>query len=174
MDEIPEEIHMSNYRAIATACQGVADLLDRQYRKDDFKGSPMAFRVIEAKDLDDPPTGGVTMFLYRVSPDIASRNPPRKGVAALPLSLHFILTAWGKDAGQQQRILGWAMETLNENPVLDASVLNAVKGEVFAADESVEIALEDIGDEAMMRIWKRISPHGYHISVGYTARVRIG
>lgn len=165
---------MANYRAIATVCQAVADLLDHQYRKDDFKGSPLDFRVIEARDLDDPPTGGATLFLYRVSTDPASRGAARKGAPTLPLSLHFIVTAWGKDAGQQQRILGWAMETINANPILSAETLNAVKGVVFEAAESVDIMPEDIGDEAMMRLWKRISPHGYQISVGYCARVRIG
>jgi hypothetical protein len=165
---------VANYRAIATVCQAVADLLDHQYRKDDFKGSPLDFRVIEAHDLDQPPTGGVTLFLYRVAPDASARSASRKGGASLPLSLHFILTAWGKDAGQQQRILGWAMETLNEHPVLDATLLNAVKGTVYEADESVEVALEDLGDEAMMRLWKRISPHGYQISVAYSAKTHIG
>ena len=165
---------MANYRAIATACQAVVDLLDRQYRKDDFKGNPLEFRVIESGDLVEPPTGGVTLFLYRVSPDTTSRNAPRKGAPSLPLCIHFILSAWGKDAGQQQRILGWALETLNENPVLDASTLNAVKGVVFDEGENLEVTMDDLGDDAMMRLWKRISPHAYQISVGYTARLRIG
>lgn len=165
---------MANYRAIATVCQAVVDVLDKQYRKDDFKGTPLDFRVIVAEDLDQPPTGGITLFMHRVSPDATGRNSPRKGAGTLPLSVHFILTAWGKDAGQQQRILGWALETLNESPVLDAATLNAVKGTVFEADETVELALEDLSDESMLRLWKRISPHGYQISVAYSARIRIG
>lgn len=165
---------MANYRAIATACQAVVDLLDRQYRKDDFKGEPLHFRVIGSSDLVDPPTGGVTLLLYRVSQDITSRNPPRKGRPSLPLYIHFILTAWGKDAGQQQRILGWAMETLTDTPAIDAATLNAVKGVVFDEGEVLEYQLEDLSDEAMLRLWKGVSPHGYQISVGYSARLRIG
>jgi len=152
-------------------------LLEESYRVDLIE--PMLnlqFEVYHGEDFKNHMTAGVSLFLYRVYIDAAQRSPIRRlpdGSARrtqLPLDLHFFLTVWAPRASLQQAILGWAMRTLEDRPILPASLLNGVSSGVFDDDETVEVVAGQLTNEELMRIWDDLSTE-YQLSVPYIARV---
>ena len=95
----------------------------------------------------------------------------QRGRTKLPVELHFMLTAWAKQASLQHEIAGWMMRTLEDNPVLYPGLLNSYKPDVFFPDETVEISLAQLSVEDMFNIWDVIIRHVYQLSVPYVARV---
>jgi hypothetical protein len=153
-------------------------MLEDAYRADGFKNA-LTFTVCDAEQMVEPASGGITLFLYRIAPDASSRNRsrPEKGRQTPPLclELNFLITSWGRDVVQEQRILGWVMMTLNEHPVLSAAKVNAAAPDVFEPDETVEIACGEMGADEMARLWDSLGSGSYRLSVPYVARgVRLG
>jgi hypothetical protein len=148
---------------------------------DDFDRD-LVFEVFLAKDFSKKTIdAGVSLFLYRVFPNTSHRTPAgrmsetgKRYRTQLPLDLHFLLTAWGKDASLQHKIAGWMMRTLEDSPILPAGLLNAIGPEVFRPDETVEIILGQLDTEVLVRIWDMLLENSYQLSVPYVARdVRI-
>ena len=90
------------------------------------------------------------------------------GRAYLPLDLHVLLTAWAANAEYELRILGRAMQCLEEHPSLAGPLL--VEGAEWAAADSVQMVMEEITTEAVMRTFDSL-PHDYKLSIPYVARV---
>ena len=103
------------------------------------------------------------------------RRDPIKGTRRrppVPLDLHFLLTAWAADAGQQQRLLGWAVRTLEDTPILPAGFLNrfAPGGQnVFEPSETVELVGETLTLQDLENIWE-VAKARQQPSLGYVAR----
>ena len=124
---------------------------------------------------------GVSCFLYRIYVNGTQRTPRgrtrpdgQQSRTQLPLDLHFLLTAWAKDASLQHTIAGWMMRLLEDTPVLPAGLLNHRVSGVFHPDETVEVGLTELTTEELFRIWEVIVNNAYQISVPYVARnVRI-
>ena len=93
------------------------------------------------------------------------------GSPPIPLDLHFLLTAWAKDASLQHTIAGWMMRVLEDTPVLPTGLLNRRYAGVFHPDETVEVGLTDLTTEELFRIWEVIANNIYQISVPYIARI---
>jgi hypothetical protein len=92
----------------------------------------------------------------------------------LPLDLHFLVTAWAKDASLQHAIAGWMMRILEDTPSFPPGLLNHRFPNTFQADETVELCLTELTTEELFRIWEVIVNNAYQISVPYVARnVRI-
>jgi len=90
------------------------------------------------------------------------------------LDIHFLLTAWGKEASLQHTIAGWMMRILEDTPIFPAGLLNKRTADVFHPDETVEVGLTQLTTEELFRIWEVIGNNAYQISVPYVARfVRI-
>src|SRR5262249_20111533 len=118
------------------------------------------------------------LYLYRLGLNAARRNLPvhiklngQRCRPPLPLDLYFILTAWAKSAAKQQRLLGWAMRTLEDTPLLPTGLLNDIgpEQEVFPKSESVELIFEPLSLQDMYNIWSaiKVSPQ---LSASYVAR----
>lgn len=168
------------------ACQAVLDILDSAWNRSMFDNNKLSFGLFSADDFgnSNPISTGVSLFLYSVRPNAAQRN--RRTLSAIPsdgkngrriqrtplsLDLHFLLTFWAKKASLQHDILGWAMRTLADNAILTSEILNQVGGdESFSPDETLEIILNDVSDETLLKIWDGL-PQDYHLSVPYIARV---
>jgi hypothetical protein len=94
------------------------------------------------------------------------RRPP------LPLDLFYVMTAWAKTAVKQQRLLGWAIRTLEDTPILPASLLNhyGPEADVFNPHETVEVIFETLTLQDLSNLWNaiKINPP---LSVPYTARI---
>jgi hypothetical protein len=109
---------MADFRAIGTVCETVMQVLQMHYRPEDFNNE-LEFKVYLARNFTQPMSGGVSLLLYRVSPNGSHRTPAgrlgpggRRYRTQLPLDRHFLLTAGGKDAllqhtGLRTRRGGW-------------------------------------------------------------------
>jgi Pvc16 N-terminal domain len=167
---------MATPRAIEASCNAVVDLLRDAYDPAQFD-QDLEFQVYTATNFPQHMAAGVSLFLYRIFIDGTHRIPggryrPEGGRddAQLPLELHFLLTAWGRDASMQYGIAGWMMRVLEDTPTLPSGLLNRRLPGVFRDDEAVEIVAGEIATEDMMRLWELIGPSSYQLSVPYLAR----
>src|SRR5690349_15219770 len=116
---------MATYRAIAAISQAVLGMLEEACPRDEF--AEAGFRLVQPSDfqIDTPPLAeGISLFLYRVTVNGSLRNLPprlapdgRRYRPALPLDLHYLITAWGRSVEKQQRLLGWALRTLEDTSI---------------------------------------------------------
>lgn len=129
---------------------------------------------LDTENSDSPVTPpALSIFLYRVDFNKTMRAAwsgvgTFDGRGRLPLDLHYLLTAWADNAEHEQMILGRAMQCLESTPVLAGPLLYSAGG--WAANENVQLALEDISTEALMRVFDSL-PVKYRLSVPYVARV---
>ncbi|MBN1978243.1 MAG: DUF4255 domain-containing protein [Anaerolineae bacterium] len=168
---------MASYRAVAAVTEAVVYLLESQYTPAKFDGNQLEFKVYLAKDFEQPMDAGVSLFLYRIYANDTHRTPKgrvslngERHRTQLPLDMHFLLTAWGKDASLQHTIAGWMMRVLEDTPVFPAGLLNKSVSNVFHPDETVEVGLTQLTTEELFRIWEVIGNNAYQISVPYVAR----
>ena len=115
----------------------------------------------------------LSLFVYRIDVNKTMRAAwsglgSLDGRAHLPLDVHFLITAWSTMAETEQQILGRAMQCLDSTPVLSGPVLHPDGG--WAPLEAVQVVLDDLGTEAVMRIFDSL-PGNYRLSVPYVARV---
>lgn len=172
---------MANFRAIKVICEGVLALLKSNFQASDFNNTQFQFEVYLADEFAQPMEAGVSLFLYRVYVNHSHRTPAgrvgpegQRYQTKLPLDLHFLLTAWGKDASLQHTIVGWMMRMLEDNPILPPGLLNSLDPGIFHPDETVEICLAELKNEDMMSIWRDMVEKKYQLSIPYMARnVRI-
>jgi hypothetical protein len=171
---------MAGFDAIAVTSQAILGLLE-DARPTDFERT--RFRLFQTVDLSDSRDGfteGISLYLYSVTFNTTRRNmPPRRdpltGVRRrppVPLDLHFLLTAWAGDAGQQQRLLGWAIRMIEDTPILPAGFLNRFGPsgtDVFDLSETVEVVGETLSLQDMYDIWQ-VAQSRQQPSVGYVAR----
>lgn len=113
-----------------------------------------------------PPTDtALTLYLYRVGLSSSTRNLPPRTTSdgrtlrpALPLELHYLLTAWARDPVLQQRILGLAIRALEDQPTLPAALLNRVgvsgADTLFRDEESVELCAAPLSQAELVSIWE--------------------
>jgi hypothetical protein len=133
--------------------------------------------VYVAKDFSQPIEAGVSVFLYRVYVNRVQRSSPgrldpvgRRMRPQLPVDLHFLITAWAKDASLQHAITGWMMRVLEDTPILPAGLLNPKTPGVFHPDETAEVGVTDLTTEELFRIWEVIVNNAYQISIPYVVR----
>jgi hypothetical protein len=142
------------------------DLHIRVYGPADFRG-----------DTNNAITTGVSIFLYRVLPNLNHRTPAgrlepdgARHRTQLPLDLHILLTAWATLPETENMIVGWMMRTLEDYPTLPASVLNSGVAGTFRPDESVELVIGEMPGEEVLHLWEVLGERIYHISIPYVAR----
>ncbi len=90
----------------------------------------------------------------------------------IPLDAHFLLTAWADDPIKQQRMLGFAIRTLEDTPILPAGVLNqhSPEPDVFRPDETVELVFEAVSVQDASYIWE-VAQTKEQPSATYVARM---
>lgn len=166
---------MADYRAIASVCEAVIDLLRSNCTRDLFN-KELQFKVFCREDFSSAMEAGVSVFLYRVFHNGTNRHPRRpvnengeKELPQLPLDIHFLLTAWAKAASLQNTITGWMMRVLEDNAILKPGLLNN-KWPAFSPDETVEISLAKLSTEDIFRIWETLTQDKYQLSIPYVAR----
>lgn len=172
---------MATFRAVSAVSETMVHLLASRFSPEEFNMNSLEFRVYLASDFATPMEAGVSVFLYRMFINPVQRTPPGRISAngkrlrpPLPLDLHFLVTAWARDASLQHSIAGWMMRVLEDTPSLPAGLLNHGGLDIFEPDETVELAVAEIDTEALFRIWEVIGSNAYQISVPYVARnVRI-
>lgn len=179
---------MSNHLAIATVTAAIRQLLHDVVNAD-------VSATVSILPPDDPAlkndAARLNLFLYQVSPSAAWRNAdipgrrPDGSLASRPqlgLDLHYLLTAYGKateDDPQVHRILGSAVRTLHERPVLTREALRSIgnthstlaDSDLADQVEMVKVTLQPLPLEELSKLWSVFFQTPYRPSVAYTASV---
>jgi hypothetical protein len=115
----------------------------------------------------------LSIFLYRVDFNKTMRAAwsgvgSQDGRGHLAVDLHFLLTAWADNAEFEYRIIGKAMQAIETQPFLSGPLLDS--STEWAPNESVQLLLEDVSTEAVMRTFDSL-PTSYRLSIPYIARI---
>ena len=117
----------------------------------------------------------LTLFLYRIDFNKTMRAAwsavgSFDGRGHLPVDLHFLVTAWADNAEYEHRILGRTLQCLETTPILSGPLLYPDPQADWATNEAVQLSLEEISTEAVMRTFDSL-PVDYKLSIPYIARV---
>lgn len=168
---------MANVFGVHSVGSSIATFLRNTYPTE-IGGRPLPaceFELVSAGQLAGEIDEGnrITLFLYRVTVNEHSRQSAHlrganAGVGPLGLDLHYLMSAWGMTAQDEQVALTWALRQLHQYPVLDASSLAPDAG--WGSDEVIQIVPSELATEDVMRIWDALTP-SYRLSVSYVARL---
>lgn len=132
----------------------------------------------------------LNLFLYQVLPDAAWRNmnipsrvtPGETGTPPLPLTLHYLLTAFGRDNDTTQpfshQLLGRAMSVLYDHALLGADEIRAATATALPTSdlnrqvERVRITLQSLSLEEISKLWTGFATQ-YRLSVAYEVSVAL-
>ena len=139
--------------------------------------SPPAATTTTMKIAWLPPAEGIPVGRKSCAP-IGIQIPPRlaqdgrRSRPSMPIDFHFLMIAWARDAFKQQRFLGWAMRTLEDNSILHASLLNQYGPEkdTFNDRECVDVILESLSIQDLYAIWDVTKPN-IQLSAAYLVRM---
>jgi hypothetical protein len=193
---------MSNALAIAAVSAVIKNLLEngliQQGIASNLGDSPTI--TLLAPELDGSNSGALAkdrlnLFLYQTTPNLGWRNvglPSRDSrgqeVANPPLALdlHYLLTAYSREAFHAEIMLGYAMQLLHEIPVLTrdgirnalqslASSDSAAEKALATADladqiEQIKITPQAMNTEEMSKLWSAIQSQ-YRPTAVYQASV---
>jgi Pvc16 N-terminal domain len=151
---------MASYPAIAAMSDAVLGLLRTACIGGEFEG--VEFAHYGSGNFQTPMSLGLSLYLYRVT--VSSTRNLRSRIAAdgtryrppIPLDAHFLVTAWASDPIKQQRMLGFAIRTLEDSPILPSGILNqhAPESDVFRPEETVELVFENVSTQDQSYIWE--------------------
>lgn len=171
---------MAGFGSVSAAGRSIQRMLQLRFAEEQpIVGATTGVAIVRTEDLE--PTSfasivsrpAVTLFLYRVDFNKTMRAAwsgvgVYDGRAHLALDLHFLLTAWADNAENEHLVLGRAMQTIEDTPILSGPLLmNAAE---WTPHESLQLVLEDIDTESLMRVFDSL-PVDYRLSVPYVARV---
>ena len=128
--------------------------------------------------------GRINLFLYQTQYNAAWRNtdmprqvrPNETGQPPLALDLYYLLSAYEKNDGDASvlahRLLGRAMRSLHDHPLLGADEIRAALPDNDLADqiERVRITPQPLSLEELSKLWM-IFQTGYRISAAYQVSV---
>ena len=172
---------MAQHAGLSAVGKSIERLLGVCFREDDPVGAGGTTKAIlvRTEDFDKANlstaigTPALSIFFYRVDFNKTMRAAWSsvahvEGRVHLPLDLHFLITPWALNAEDELRILGRAMDCLEQHPILSGPLLHPSGG--FAPNETLQLVLEDVPTEAVMRTFDSL-PTEYKLSVPYIARV---
>lgn len=170
---------MADFTSIAAVCSSIRRYIELCFTET----RPIADRnthvvTIRTEDFNTDASNVITLpalsiFLYRVDADKTMRAAwssvaHRDGRAHTPLDMHLLLTAWAENADHEYRIMGRAVQCIEDNPILAGPLLDPLTD--WAAYEAVQLCLENLSTEDIMRIFDSL-PVDFKLSVPYVARV---
>lgn len=123
---------------------------------------------------EDGVARAVSLWLYRVvrNPDLLNLAPQRVGPdqftrRPLPLELHYLLTPIAEASGDEQFLMGRALQTLDDHALLQGTELrDALEG----SDAEMRLVLETLNLEELTRVWQALQ-ESYQLSVSYLVQV---
>lgn len=170
---------MATYAAIADASETLVELLrDRiAERSDVVTIDRNEIALVSPDGVGGDSDVRLSVFLYDVTENSVMKNqeltnpdPDRRRQPPLALDLRYLLTAYPSQSGSedtansldQQRVLGLAMQVLNDNSVLGADELPP-----SLAENEIQITLEDETVQAFTDIWNTFRDTPLHPSITY-------
>jgi len=172
---------VAGFTSIAAVCSSIVRYLDLCFRQlQPITGRNTAVRLVRTEDLNRDissfiTTPSLSVFLYRVDFNKTMRaawsaTSQYNGESHLPLDLHFLLLAWGENADHEYRILGRALQCMENTPIFSGPLLDPTTS--WSAKESIQICLEDLSTEDLMRTFDSL-PLDYKLSVPYVAKIAV-
>ena len=167
---------MATYPAIASISQAIIGILADGAPQPEFASARFELFQVDDWQQSTPLDEGVSLYLYSVTMSPVQRNlrvtrsDPKR--PPLPLDLHYVLTAWGRTAIVQQRLLGWSARALADLPVLNAGLLNHYgrPERAFGDGEYVDLVPEALSMQDMTHVWDLLKPNAA-CSLTYVARM---
>lgn len=167
---------MSNSLAIAAVTRTLLSLLGNV--------TPTITALPPDKARDNQSADQLNLFLYQTQVSAAWRNadPPRQtrsgeaALPALPLGLHYLITAFGVDEARAHEVLGTAMSILHDHPVLDPQeISDACAADLPAADlhlqpERIRLTPLSLSTDDMSTLWSGFQT-SYRLSAAYELSV---
>lgn len=157
---------MSNFTAIRAVTDTLAKLIEQQLSiPTEKKVSP---HVITAT------TPLVSVFLYRVEPNPFLSNldwqaPDDTTLIAPPiaLNLHYLLTPYGADLSEVQKILGEVLRAFHETPIIRPGH-PALSADLATMTEELRILPHKLPFADLLELWKSFNNNvPYRLSVTY-------
>jgi hypothetical protein len=172
---------MAGFAGIAAAGKSIERLLNAAFAEEQPISDSKRTRAVLVRTTDFEPdlvktnfsSPTLSIFLYRVDFNKTMRAAwsavgSQDGRGHLAVDLHLLLTAWADNAEFELRIIGRAMQAIETTPMLSGPLLDPIAD--WAPNESVQLVLEDISTEAVMRTFDSL-PTDYRLSVPYIARI---
>lgn len=174
---------MSNNAAIAAVTATLTNMIQAAVSADPVVGGGTVTARPPDRARQGAPINQVNLFLWRTSVDAAWRNqdppgsrPGESGQPPLPLVLSYLITAYGENDDEilAHRLLGIAMEVLNDRPVLSraqiASALPTPGSDLQNQVERVRVILAPQPQDEISRMWTTFNT-GYRITFTVDAAV---
>jgi len=171
---------LAGFAAIAAAGKSIERFLNAAFTSvQPISGKTTHAVLVRTPDFDKDNVAdkigspALSIYLYRADFNKTMRASwsaigSQDGQAHLVLDLHFLLSAWADNAEFEHRIIGRAMQALETTPVLSGPLLES--SGAWAPAESVQLVLEEISTEAIMRTFDSL-PTDYRLSIPYIARM---
>jgi len=174
---------MSNNAAIAAVTATLTNMIQAAVSADPVVSSGTVTARPPDRARQGAPVNQVNLFLWRTTIDAAWRNqdppgsrPGELGQPPLPLILSYLVTAYGENDDEilAHRLLGIAMEVLNDRPVLSRSqIASALPPPGSGLENQVErmrVIMAPQPQDEISRMWTTFNT-GYRISVTYDVAV---
>ncbi|HXH38587.1 MAG TPA: DUF4255 domain-containing protein [Thermoanaerobaculia bacterium] len=156
---------MAGAYAVAAVGKAILSLLASARPQPEFASAE--FELYQAKNFQQPMEEGIALYLHRITPANNVRNLPprvapdgRRFKPSLPIDLHYLLIPYARDAFKQQRLLGWAMRTLEDLTILNSGLLNqpGPETDLFFDNEGVDVIMETFVVQDIGSIWEVAKP----------------
>jgi len=130
---------MATTDAIAVTTEALRALLEASCPVSDFPG--LVVQACRPQELQERGAQAVqvTVCLYRSQRNAhrQSELPPQENSPVrigVGLDLHYLITAWGRDLAEEQRLLGCLVVALERSPVLTGDPLRQAAGRLPGCD----------------------------------------
>ncbi|HEY1910196.1 MAG TPA: DUF4255 domain-containing protein [Vicinamibacterales bacterium] len=180
---------MSNPLALAAVTLTLQSILNSVVADPDLTDTTVTIQPPD-KARGSNSANQLNLFLYQVVPNAAWRNmnipsqvgPGESGTPPLALTLHYLLTAFGRDNDTNlpfgHHLLGRAMSTFYDHAVLGADEIRAATAASLPASdldrqvERIRITLQPMSLEEISKLWSGLVTQ-YRLSVGYEVSVAL-
>jgi hypothetical protein len=171
---------MAGFEGIAAAGKSIERLLNAAFDAEQpVPGQRTRAVLVRTADFQESEvvtsigSPALSIFLYRVDFNKTMRAAwsgvgSQDGRGHLAVDLHLLLTAWAANAEFEHRIIGKTMQAIETTPLLSGPLLDPSAD--WAPNESLQLILEDITTEAVMRTFDSL-PTDYRLSIPYIARI---
>ena len=190
---------MSNALSIAAVSAVLRDLINNGLVDASVGDVTVTAQAPDRIDTENGDLTQLNLVLYQVTPNQGWRNvglPSVDGAGTsrltnppLALDLHYLLTAYGSADFEAEILLGYAMQVMHENPVLDRRTIRSsfavvpvtgailppalqtlVAAELADQVEQIKLVPEGLSTEELSNLWAAFGAK-YRPSAGYLASV---
>lgn len=184
-----KSVIMATTDAVHAVCHAIVHILQTSMAEQsadlNLSGINPRFEVYQSNDFADAGSdrhinSGASVFLYRALPNLSHRTPQgnlltdgQQHLHKLPLDLYLLITIWGNSPSTQNRLVGWVVRTLEDYPLIPASVLNIGSNTaIFAPHEAVELLFSEMDGEELLQLWDTLGNGEvrYQITIPYLVR----